>query len=56
MIDQYFVVKFKQNLLYSRLFEDLLLEKVEKDKYQGGKFSFLCQETLKLMEIESCKN
>ena len=31
-------------------------QKVEKGKYQGHKFSFLCQETLKLMEIESRKN
>ena len=38
------------------LFEELFSQKVEKGKYQGDKFSFLCQETLKLMEIESRKN
>ena len=43
-------------MLYSRLFEELFSQKVEKSKYQGDKFSFLCQETLKLMEIESRKN
>ena len=35
-----------------RLFEKLFSQKVEKGKYQGDKFSFFCQEILKLMEIE----
>ena len=35
---------------------ELFPQKVEKGKYQEHKFSFLCQETLKLMEIESRKN
>ena len=38
------------------LLEELFSQKVEKDKYQGHKFPFFCQETLKLIEIESRKN
>ena len=51
-----FVVIFKQNLLYSRLFEELFSQKRGKGKYQGDKFSFHCEETLTLTEIESCGN
>ena len=47
---------FKQNLLYSRPFKELFSRKGEKSKYQGDKFSFLCEETLTLTEIESRKN
>ena len=51
-----FLVIFKQNLLYSRLFEELFLRKGKKGKYQGDKFSFHCEETLTLTEIESHEN
>ena len=50
------LVIFKQNLLYSRVFEELFLRKGKKGKYQGDKFSFHCVETLTLTEIESHGN
>ena len=40
----------------SRLFEKLLSRKGEKGKYQGDKFSFHCEETLKLTKNESREN
>ena len=51
-----FVITFKQNLLYSKLFEESFSRKGEKGKYQGDKFSFHCEETLTLTEIESREN
>ena len=47
---------FKQNLLYSRLFEEWFSRKIEKGKKQGDKFSFHCEETLTLTEIELSEN
>ena len=51
-----FTVILKQNLLHSRLFEESFSRKGEKGKYQGDKFSFYCEETLTLTEIESREN
>ena len=40
----------------SRLFEELSLQKGGKEKYQGDKLSFHCEETLTLTKIESREN